>query len=436
MNRRVRRTIRPREPRQVKRGTEGPAEDGLGVAWPTAAAQAMTCAHVTAQERVGAPKGRLCEETRETRWYHGAETRSSLRLALQGLSFCLPGEEGVSELSEPIIQIQHLSKLFGGGEDAVRALEDINLDIQQGEIFGIIGLSGAGKSTLVRCMNLLERPTEGRVLVDGQSLTDLSDKELREARRKITMIFQGFNLLMQRTCLKNVCFPMEISKVPAEQARKRAMELLELVGLGDKAQAYPAQLSGGQKQRVAIARALATNPKVLLCDEATSALDPTTTISILNLLKDLNQSLGVTVVVITHQMSVIEEICSRVAILDGGSVAEMGDVQEIFSNPTTDAARRLVYPGGVTPAQFPTGGHVIRISFNGGTAYDPLIASLAIDCGVKVNILGADTRNVGGKAIGTMLLGLPENRNDAAKALNYIRAQKNITVEEVPDYHE
>lgn len=338
-------------------------------------------------------------------------------------------------MSEPIIQIQHLRKVFGGGGDAVHALEDINLEILPGEIFGIIGLSGAGKSTLVRCMNLLERPTEGSILVDGQNMTALSEKELRLARRKITMIFQGFNLLMQRTCLKNVCFPMEISSVPAAQAKKRALELLELVGLGDKAQAYPAQLSGGQKQRVAIARALATEPKVLLCDEATSALDPTTTVSILNLLKDLNRKLGVTVVVITHQMSVIEEICSRVAILDGGSVAEMGDVQEIFSNPSTDAARRLVYPGGVTPAQFPASAHVIRISFNGGTAYDPLIASLAIDCGVKVNILGADTRNVGGKAIGTMLLGLPENPNDAAKALNYIRAQKNITVEEVPDYH-
>ena len=339
-------------------------------------------------------------------------------------------------MSGPIIQIQHVSKVFGGGEGTVRALEDINLDVQEGEIFGIIGLSGAGKSTLVRCMNLLERPTEGNVLVDGRNLTALSEKELREARRKITMIFQGFNLLMQRTCLKNVCFPMEISKIPAAQAQKRAKELLELVGLGDKAQAYPAQLSGGQKQRVAIARALATEPKVLLCDEAASALDPTTTVSILNLLKDLNRQLGVTVVVITHQMSVIEEICSRVAILDGGRVAEMGDVQEIFSNPTTDAARRLVYPGGVTPAQFPASAHVIRISFNGGTAYDPLIASLAIDCGVKVNILGADTRNVGGKAIGTMLLGLPENPSEAAKALNYIRAQKNITVEEVPDYHE
>ncbi|EOS63577.1 methionine ABC transporter ATP-binding protein [Oscillibacter sp. 1-3] len=339
-------------------------------------------------------------------------------------------------MSQSIIQIQHLSKTFGSGAEAVHALEDINLDIRQGEIFGIIGLSGAGKSTLVRCMNLLERPTSGTVMVDGQNMTELSEKTLRLARRKITMIFQSFNLLMQRTCLKNVCFPMEISGLPAAQARQRAAELLEIVGLRDKADAYPAQLSGGQKQRVAIARALATDPKVLLCDEVTSALDPTTTASILDLLKDLNQKLGVTVVVITHQMSVIEDICTRVAILDGGVVAEQGDVQEIFSNPSTDAARRLVYPGGVTPAQYPASTHVIRISFNGGTAYDPLIASLAIDCGVKVNILGADTRNVGGKAIGTMLLGLPENPNEAAKALSYIRAQKNITVEEVPDYHE
>ena len=227
-------------------------------------------------------------------------------------------------MSESIIQIQHLTKNFGGGPGEVHALTDISLDIQQGEIFGIIGLSGAGKSTLVRCMNLLERPTSGTVLVDGKDMTALSEGELRLQRRKITMIFQSFNLLMQRTCLKNVCFPMEIAGVPKARARQRAAELLELVGLADKANAYPAQLSGGQKQRVAVARALATDPKVLLCDEATSALDPTTTVSILELLKDLNAKLGVTVVVITHQMSVIEAICSRVAILDGGSVAELG----------------------------------------------------------------------------------------------------------------
>ncbi len=334
-------------------------------------------------------------------------------------------------MSESIIRIQHLTKNFGGGPGEVHALADINLDIQQGEIFGIIGLSGAGKSTLVRCMNLLERPTSGTVLVDGKDMTALSEGELRLQRRKITMIFQSFNLLMQRTCLKNVCFPMEIAGVPRDRARRRAAELLELVGLQDKANAYPAQLSGGQKQRVAVARALATDPKVLLCDEATSALDPTTTVSILELLRDLNAKLGVTVVVITHQMSVIEAICSRVAILDGGQVAELGEVQEIFSNPATDAARRLVYPGGASVSQCPASTRAVRLSFNGGTAYQPLIASVAIDCGVKLNILGADTRNVGGKALGTMLLGLPEDLNEAAKALSYIRAQPYITVEEV-----
>lgn len=337
-------------------------------------------------------------------------------------------------MSESIIQIQHLNKTFGVGKTAVHALEDINLDIQRGEIFGIIGLSGAGKSTLVRCMNLLERPTSGSVIVDGQDITALRGKDLRLARRNITMIFQSFNLLMQRTCLKNVCFPMEISGVPAQQAQSRARELLELVGLGGKADNYPSQLSGGQKQRVAIARALATDPKVLLCDEATSALDPNTTSSILELLRDLNQKLGVTVVIITHQMSVIEDICSRVAILDGGVVAEQGRVEDIFSNPQTEISRQLVYPGGVKVNQLPSS-HVVRLAFNGGSSKEPLIASLAIDCGVKVNILGADTRSIEGKAFGTMLLGLPENPTEAAAALNYIRSQPGITVEEV-EFHD
>ena len=337
-------------------------------------------------------------------------------------------------MSESIIQIQDLTKTFGEGTDAVHALEHINLDIRRGEIFGIIGLSGAGKSTLVRCMNLLERPTSGHVIVDGKDMTTLSEKELRLARRDVTMIFQSFNLLMQRTCLKNVCFPMELGGVSAAAARKRALELLELVGLADKADAYPAQLSGGQKQRVAIARALATDPKVLLCDEATSALDPTTTLSILALLKNLNETLGVTVVIITHQMSVIEEICSRVAILDGGVVAEQGDVQEIFSNPRTDAARQLVYPGGIRAEQVPPSSRAIRISFNGGTVYQPLIASLAIDCGVKANILGADTRNINGHAFGTMLLSLPQEPAEAARAIGYLRSQPNLTIEEV-EYH-
>ena len=337
-------------------------------------------------------------------------------------------------MSQPMIEVRGLSKQFGGGENSVHALEDINLTIQAGEIFGIIGLSGAGKSTLVRCMNLLERPTAGTILVDGQDLTRLSDKQLRQARKSIGMIFQHFNLLMQRNCLDNITFPLELVGTPRKQAVARARELLQIVDLADKEKAYPAQLSGGQKQRIAIARTLATNPKVLLCDEATSALDPKTTRDILRLIRDINQRLGITVVVITHDMKVIEEICGRVAILNHGHVAESGAVEDIFSNPKTEAGRRLVYPDGV-PFELLPKSRVVRVAFNGGTAYQPLIASLAIDCGVKANILGADTRNIDGRAFGTMLLGLPEDEAEAAKALAYITSQKNITVEEVPDYH-
>ena len=207
-----------------------------------------------------------------------------------------------------------------------------------------------------------------------------------------------------------------------------------MVGLPDKADAYPAQLSGGQKQRIAIARALASDPKVLLCDEATSALDPTTTRSILRLIQDINKRLGITVIIITHEMAVVEEICTHVAILDHGHMVETGTVEDIFSNPKTEAGRRLVYPEGAHIDQFPASG-VVRVAFNGGSSYEPLIASLAIDCGVKVNILGADTRNVGGKAFGTMLLGLPADKGEAARAMSYLMAQKDVTVEEGPDYH-
>ena len=336
-------------------------------------------------------------------------------------------------MAEPIIQIRDLTKTFGQGADAVHALEHISLNIQKGEIFGIIGLSGAGKSTLVRCINLLERPTDGSVVVDGQEMTQLTDRQLRKARQSIGMIFQGFNLLMQRTAMDNICFPLELMGVSKAQARKKARELLEVVGLGDRENAYPAQMSGGQKQRIAIARALATDPKVLLCDEATSALDPTTTLSILELLKDLNQKLGVTVVIITHEMKVVERICHRVAILSGGVVAEQGEVAEIFANPQSEIGRQLVYPGGVKLEALRES-RVIRIAFNGGSSYEPLIASLAIDCGVKVNILGADTRNIDGKAFGTMLLGLPQDPAEAAKAVNYIQSQPNVTMEEVPDH--
>lgn len=333
-----------------------------------------------------------------------------------------------------MIELRHLSKTFTTGDGEFQALQDVDLTIQTGDIFGIVGMSGAGKSTLVRCINLLERPTSGQVVIDGQELTALSPKELLGVRRSISMIFQQFNLLMQRTCLRNICFPLEIAGVSAAEAKKRALELLDIVGLPDKADAYPAQLSGGQKQRIAIARALASDPKVLLCDEATSALDPTTTRSILRLVQDINKRLGITVIIITHEMAVVEEICTHVAILERGRMVETGTVEEVFSNPKTDAGRRLVYPEGAQIDQFPVAG-VVRVAFNGGSSYEPLIASLAIDCGVKVNILGADTRNVGGKAFGSMLLGLPSDQGEAAKAMSYLKAQKDVTVEEVHDYH-
>ena len=333
-----------------------------------------------------------------------------------------------------MIELKHISKTFPTADGVFQALDDINLTIRDGDIFGIVGMSGAGKSTLVRCINLLERPTAGQVVIDGQDLMELSAPQLREKRRSISMIFQQFNLLMQRTCLGNICFPMEIAGVKRDEAARRAREYLDIVGLPDKANAYPAQLSGGQKQRIAIARALASNPKVLLCDEATSALDPTTTRSILRLIQDINRRMGITAVIITHEMAVVEEICSHVAILERGRMVETGTVEAVFSNPQTEAGRRLVFPEGANIDKFPVAG-VVRVVFNGGSSYEPLIASLAIDCGVKVNILGADTRNVNGKAFGSMLLGLPEDHGEAVRAMNYLKAQKDVTVEEVPDYH-
>ena len=334
-----------------------------------------------------------------------------------------------------MIQIQHLTKRFAAAGATVVALNDINLEIQDGDIYGIIGMSGAGKSTLVRCINMLERPDEGKVIVNGREMMQLSPAELRNARREITMIFQQFNLLMQRSCLKNICFPMELAGVKKADAEKRARELLEVVGLPDKANAYPAQLSGGQKQRIAIARALATDPKVLLCDEATSALDPNTTHAILTLIKDINKKLGITVVVITHQMSVVEEICDHVAILDGGVVVEEGSVQEIFSNPKTPAAKRLVAPNGGSAARdlssFAPDDHVVRVTFNGSSTAKPLVASLAAEKGILVSVLSADTRDLSGQCYGSMLLKLPADVEQAKLAAAYMRAQPGITVEEV-----
>ena len=332
---------------------------------------------------------------------------------------------------KPIIELHHLNKTFGGGDSQVHALRDVSIAIEPGEIFGIIGLSGAGKSTLVRCINLLERPDKGKILFHGKDLMTMKDKELRAQRRNITMIFQSFNLLEQRTAIDNICFPLELNGVSKKDARKRAMELLEIVGLPDKANAYPVQLSGGQKQRIAIARALATDPEVLLCDEATSALDPQTTDSILNLLQKINRERGITVIIITHQMSVIEQICHRVAILDHGVVAEIGDVEDVFRNPQSVAGRNLVSPDTTNLPLSTWTGHVARIAFNGNASADPIIASVAMDLGMKVSILGAATRNVDGKAFGTMLVSLPDDENQKKTIMDYLNAIDGVTAEEV-----
>ncbi len=333
----------------------------------------------------------------------------------------------------PIIELKNLNKTFGTGEEAVVALDDINISIYPGEIFGIIGLSGAGKSTLVRCMNLLERPTAGSVIFDGTDITSLSDKALRNIRRSIGMIFQSFNLLMQRTALDNVCFPLEIAGVPKKEARSRARELLRTVGLGDKEKAYPAQLSGGQKQRVAIARALATNPKVILCDEATSALDPTTTQSILALLKELNQRLGVTIVIITHEMKVIEQICNRVAIIDKSHIEEMGPVDEVFRHPRTQAAKKLIFPSGDVVEEVTGYGKLLRLVFDGNAANRPIIANMVLKCGSPVNIVFADTKRIDDKIYGHMIVQLPENEEKVRQILTYLDMEEIAYEEEEYD---
>jgi len=335
-----------------------------------------------------------------------------------------------------MIELKNLTKTFRTADLTVEALKDVNLTIPDGDIFGIIGMSGAGKSTLVRCMNMLERPTTGAVYIDGKNLGEMNERELRELRRSVTMIFQGFNLLMQRTCLKNVCFPLELGGMKAAEARSKALELLDIVGLKSKANAYPAQLSGGQQQRVAIARALATNPKVLLCDEATSALDPTTTHSILSLIRDINQRMGITVVIITHQMSVVEDICRHVAVLDGGSVVEQGEVGAVFTDPKTAAAKKLVFPEG-EPGAVMAGGedeYILRVVFNGAAATGkPLIARMAVETGVMANIAYASTRNIDGRIYGSIVLGMV-NEEQKKTALRFLQEAADVTVEEVGNH--
>ncbi|MBP3649776.1 MAG: ATP-binding cassette domain-containing protein [Clostridia bacterium] len=328
----------------------------------------------------------------------------------------------------PQIQIKNLCKVYQipGGE--VHALQNINLTIEKGDIYGIIGMSGAGKSTLIRCLNRLDTPTEGQVLIDDLNVLAMTKKELLQTRRRMAMIFQQFNLQMQKTVARNVRYPLEIAGVPKKEADARVMELLRIVGLEEKAKAYPAQLSGGQKQRVAIARALAGDPEMLLCDEATSALDPMTTQSILALLQKINQEMGITVVLITHEMAVIRQICNKVAILDGGKLAEEGSVDDVFMHTKSAAGRRLF---GILPDQEEVPPQpAIRIVFDGSTAGQPIISKLVKDLGMDVNILSADVRQLNGKSFGQMMIARPEDPTDVKRVMEYLRAAS-ITVEEV-----
>ena len=331
-----------------------------------------------------------------------------------------PEERSESAENRPIIEIRGLGKWFDTKNGRIDALRDINLSIEKGEIFGIIGRSGAGKSTLVRCINMLERPTEGKVYFEGRDMGALSQGQLNIVRRSMGMIFQQFNLLMQRNALDNVCFPMELAGVSRAKARKKAAEMLELVGLEKRASAYPSQLSGGQKQRVAIARALSTEPRVLLCDEATSALDPETTDSILGLIRDINKRLGITAVVITHEMDVIEKICSKVAIISKGVIAETGTVNEVFFHPRSEIARRLVVPEALHPDKMKLP-KLYRLIFDGQSSFDPVVSNMVLACGKPVNIMYASTQDIGGTAFGQMVLQLPEDKESIARIQAYVK---------------
>lgn len=342
------------------------------------------------------------------------------------------------------IVIENLYKSFDTKDGTVEALKNVNLSIESGDIYGIIGMSGAGKSTLVRCINFLEVPTKGRVLINGKSLGDYTSRELRKQREDIGMIFQHFNLLMQKNVLENICFPLYIQGKSKKDARKRAKELLDIVGLGDRTGAFPAQLSGGQKQRVAIARALASDPKILLCDEATSALDPQTTSSILALLKDINQRFNITIVIITHQMSVVREICSHVAIVKGGEVAEQGTVEDIFTHPKTAVARELLKNDVGDDGEEKRGtaaggkeiiksGEKIRIVFSENSAFEPVIANLILNFNEPVNILKADTKNVGGVAKGEMVLEFAPDCTKNKEMKQYL-LDRGLEIEEVSEH--
>ena len=322
-----------------------------------------------------------------------------------------------------MIELKHLSKVYDNGKTRVEAIKDINLTIEDGDIFGIIGLSGAGKSTLIRCVNFLEKPTSGQVIFDGVDLGSISHKELLKKRQSMSMILQNFNLLSQRTALGNICYPLEIAGVDKKEAKEKARKLLDIVGLSEKENAYPVQLSGGQKQRIAIARALATDPKVLLCDEATSALDPTTTASILNLLKEINKTMGVTIIIITHEMKVIEQICNKVAVIDNSNIVEEGLVKDVFTAPKSHIAKQLILPKneGVPEAD---GFRCLRLVFDGTSAFEPIISALSRQCSVDVNILGANTKNIEGVAYGQMLIQMPEDEEKVADIKAFLDSKK------------
>lgn len=328
-----------------------------------------------------------------------------------------------------LIEVQGLRKVFQDAENRVIALNDINLKVYEGEIYGIVGMSGAGKSTLIRCINRLDTPNDGEIRYRGQDILSMDRKTLLQTRRKMGMIFQQFNLFMQRTIAENVRYPLEIADVPRKKADARVLELLEIVGLTEKAGAYPAQLSGGQRQRVGIARALASEPDVLLCDEATSALDPMTTQSILDLLQDINRRLGITILLITHEMAVIRQICHRVAILDGGRVVEEGSVDEVFLNTKSEAGKRLF---GVLPEQSAEDPGVpsLRIVFDGAAAEKPIISTLSQETGVFVNILSANMNHLQGKMYGQMIIQKPETDQENKAVISYLEKQ-GLTVREV-----
>ena len=343
-----------------------------------------------------------------------------------------------------MIELTHISKDFGAGNRQVHAVQDVSLSIDKGEIFGIIGFSGAGKSTLVRCINLLERPTAGTVTVDGKEMTALSPKELRQARKKIGMIFQHFNLMPSRTVFSNVAYPLRGSGLNKQEISDKVHQLLELVGIGDKAEAYPSQLSGGQKQRVAIARALANDPSVLLCDEATSALDPQTTKAILQLLKHLNETLGITVVIITHEMAVVKEICNRVAVMEHGQVVEQGEVFNVFADPRQNITKSFIHTTSNLQkieeliaedspvVRLQPGELIIRLSYVQRNVSEPLISTVSQKFNISLNIIFADIAIVQDAPIGGTVAIISGERQQITKAMEYL-IEKNVGVEVIKD---